>query len=83
MTTHGGRGTQAARRTRPAEADGMAVSKLVAVRVPDALLERIDAHRQKLRELTGLEPSRSEVIKMLIERGIASVEADAHPSRKR
>jgi hypothetical protein len=63
----------------------MAVAKVVPVRLPDPLLTRVDAHRERLRQLTGLEPSRSEVVKMLIERGLVAVEAEAkvQPPRKR
>jgi metal-responsive CopG/Arc/MetJ family transcriptional regulator len=61
----------------------MPVSKLVAVRLPDDLLARIDAHAARLRQLTGLEPSRSMVIKSLVERGLAAFEAEAQPARKR
>jgi hypothetical protein len=60
----------------------MAVAKVVPVRLPDPLLARVDAHRARLRQLTGLEPSRSEVVKMLIERGLAVVEAEAAPRKR-
>jgi hypothetical protein len=59
------------------EDERMAVSKVVAVRLPDALLSRVDAHAQRLIALTGLAPSRSEVVKLLVERGLASVELAA------
>lgn len=61
----------------------MAVSKVVAVRLPDETVARVDAHARRLRQLTGLEPSRSEVIKLLVERGLAAVEAEASSPRKR
>jgi len=62
----------------------MPVAKVVPVRIPDPLLARIDAHRERLRRTTGLEPSRSEVVKMLVERGLAAVEAEAQSApRKR
>ena len=57
-----------------AEEETMTVSKVVPVRLPAELLARVDAHGQRLQELTGLAPSRSEVVKMLIERGLSSVE---------
>jgi hypothetical protein len=71
-----------------AEDERMAVTKVVALRLPDDVLERVDAHARRLRELTGLEPSRAEVLKLLIERGLHSVEAaatelDKHKPRKR
>ncbi len=59
------------------EEERMAVSKVVAVRLPDALLARVAAHSKRLIALTGLEPSRSEVVKLLVERGLASVEQAA------
>ena len=64
--------------------EDMAVAKVVPVRLPDPLLARVDAHRRRLQQLTGLEPSRSEVVKMLIERGLAAVEAEAgqHPRKR-
>jgi len=47
-------------------------------------LARVDAHARRLRQLTGLEPSRSEVIKLLVERGLAAVEDETLPRpRKR
>jgi hypothetical protein len=62
----------------------MAVSKVVPIRLPDQTLARVDAHAARLRQLTGLAPSRSEVVKMLIERGLAVVEAEvAQSPRKR
>lgn len=70
---------QAARSTR----EPMAISRVVPVRLPDPLLARVDAHRARLRQQTGLEPSRSEVVKLLVERGLQSVEAEAQPPRKR
>lgn len=68
--------------------ESMAVSKVVPVRLSDSLIERIDAHSARLRELTGLEPSRSDVVRLLVERGLTSVEAataelDKHKPRKR
>jgi hypothetical protein len=68
--------------------ESMAVSKVVPVRLSDAVIERIAAHAARLRELTGLEPSRSDVVRLLVERGLASVEAatvelDKHKPRKR
>jgi hypothetical protein len=71
-----------------AREEAMAVSKVVPVRLPAEIIARIDAHARRLRELTGLEPSRSEVVKLLIDRGLSSVEAaaaelDKHKPRKR
>jgi len=60
----------------------MAVSKVVPVRLPDQTLARVDAHGARLRQLTGLTPSRSEVVKLLIERGLAVVEAEATPRKR-
>jgi hypothetical protein len=57
-----------------AEDKRMTVSKVVAVRLPDSLIARVEAHARRLQELTGLAPSRSEVVKLLVERGLASVE---------
>ena len=42
----------------------------------------VEAHRQRLLQLTGIEPSRSEVIVMLIERGLDVVEAGAAPKKR-
>jgi len=54
----------------------------VPVRLPDALKARVEAHRQRLLQLTGIRPSRSEVIVMLIERGLAAVETEAAPKKR-
>lgn len=59
--------------------NGMAAAKVVPVRLPDEVLTRVDTHRQRLLQLTGIEPSRSEVIKMLIERGLSAVEPAQSP----
>ena len=61
----------------------MAEAKPVLVRLPDDVLVRVEAQRHRLR-LTGLTPSLSAVIKMLIVRGLEAVEAEAQPpTRKR
>ena len=61
----------------------MAVSKVVPVRLSDETIARIEAHGERLRAQTGLDPSRSDVVKLLIERGLASVEAEiAGPVRR-
>jgi len=39
--------------------------------------------RARLRQQTGLSPSQSQVIRMLIERGLAALEAEASSPRKR
>jgi len=82
MTERSGEGTEEARRI-PVEAPDVAEAKVVPVRLPEKTVTRVDAHRERLRQLTGLEPSRSEVIRMLVERGLTAVEAEAQPSRKR
>jgi hypothetical protein len=69
-----------------AEDKRMTASKVVAVRLPEALIARVEAHARRLQELTGLAPSRSEVVKLLVERGLASVEqatAELEKKRKR
>lgn len=71
--------TQAARRTRR----DVAISRVVPVRLPDPLLARVDAHRERLKQQTGLEPSRSEVVKLLVQRGLDAVEAEAQPQPPR
>jgi hypothetical protein len=43
----------------------------------------VEARRARLRQLTGLSPSQSQVIRMLIERGLAAVEGEASSQRKR
>jgi hypothetical protein len=58
-----------------AEGESMTVSKVVPVRLSDAMIKRIDAHAARLRELTGLEPSRSDVVRLLVERGLSAVES--------
>jgi hypothetical protein len=82
MTERSGEGTEEAKRI-PVEAPDVAEAKVVPVRLPEKTVARVDAHRERLRQLTGLEPSRSEVIRMLVERGLTAVEAEAQPSRKR
>jgi predicted DNA-binding protein len=62
----------------------MAVSKLVAVRLPDELMERLDEYAHRMERLHGLKLSRSQQIKSLVELGLkASAEAEAPPPRKR
>ncbi len=61
----------------------MAEAKVVPVRLPDELLVRVEAQRTRLRQQTGLSPSQSQVIRMLIERGLAALEAEASSPRKR
>ena len=60
-----------------AEDERMTVSRVVALRLPDDVLARVDAHAKRLSDLTGLVPSRAEVLKLLIERGLGSVEQAA------
>jgi hypothetical protein len=61
----------------------MAEAKAVLVRLPDEVLARVEAQRQRLR-LTGLTPSLSATIKQLIVRGLEVVEVEAaQPPRKR
>src|SRR5467141_142088 len=59
----------------------MAAAKAVLVRLPDDVLARVDVQRQRLRR-TGLTPSLSATIKMLVVRGLETVEAEAR-RRKR
>jgi hypothetical protein len=62
----------------------MVAAKVVPVRLPDELLARVEDQRTRLRQQTGLSPSQSQVIRMLIERGLAAVEAEAaSQTRKR
>jgi predicted transcriptional regulator len=61
----------------------MAVSKLVAVRVPDELAERLDEYARRMEQLHGLKLSRSQVIKSLCELGLKAADAGAAaPARK-
>ena len=60
----------------------MAEAKVVPVRLPEELLARVETQRARLRQLTGLSPSQSQVIRMLIERGLAAVEAEAAQTPK-
>jgi len=60
----------------------MAEVKPIPVRIPDKVKARVEAHRQRLLQVTGIEPSRSEVIVMLIERGLDVVEAGAAPKKR-
>ena len=57
--------------------------KSCLVRVSDELPARMEAQRARLRQQTGLSPSQSQVIRMLIERGLAALETEASPPRKR
>ena len=83
MTERSGEGTEEATRI-PVEAIDVPEAKVVPVRLPEKTVARVEGHRERLRQLTGLEPSRSEVIRMLVERGLDAVEAEAHPTpRKR
>jgi len=62
----------------------VAEAKVVPVRLPEEFLARVEAQRARLRQLTGLSPSQSQVIRMLIERGLAALEGEASPHpRKR
>jgi hypothetical protein len=49
-------------------------SPVVAVRLPFSVIERVNQHMSRLRKQTGLEPSRSEVVKLLVEIGLRTVE---------
>ena len=55
----------------------------IALRLPNELLARIDARREQLRKMGGIEPNRTDMIKFLIERGLAAVDSEEKPSRKR
>ena len=85
MTRRVRRGTQQAARRMRLEDPGMAVSKLVAVRLPDELVERLDEYASRMERLHGLKLSRSQQIKSLVELGLkAALEGEASPhSRKR
>jgi beta-lactamase superfamily II metal-dependent hydrolase len=61
----------------------MAEAKVVPLQLSDGLLTRVEAQRTRLRQQTGLSPSQSQVIRMLIERGLAAVEGETSPLRKR
>ena len=67
MTTDSERGTQAVRRIDPE----MAKSTLVAVRLDDALLARINKHRERLLRIAGVRATQSSAIKSLIEHSTA------------
>jgi predicted DNA binding CopG/RHH family protein len=50
-----------------------AKSRVITVRLPNELIKRIDAHARGLKKQTGLRAvSRTEVVRLLIERGLAA-----------
>jgi len=55
----------------------------IALRLPNELLARIDARREQLRKMGGIEPNRTDMIKFLIERGLEAVEPEGAPKKKR
>jgi len=58
----------------------MAVSKLVAVRLPDEPVERLDEYARRMERLHRLKLSRSQQIKSLVELGLkAALEGEASP----
>jgi hypothetical protein len=62
----------------------MVAAKVVPVRLPEEVLARVEAQRARLGQSTGLTLSQSQVLRMIIERGLAALEAEAsHPPRKR
>jgi len=61
----------------------MAEGDQVYIRMSADLRKRIQALQERLHRQTGIEPSRSAVVKLLIERGLAALESETAPSRKR
>jgi hypothetical protein len=61
----------------------MVAAKVVPVRLPEEVLARVEAQRARLGQSTGLTLSQSQVIRMVIERGLTALEAEASSPRKR
>lgn len=70
-----------ARKLRGRHVD-MAEAKAILVRLPDDEYARVEAQRERLRQ-TGVTLSLSATIRMLVKRGLAVLEAEAQPPRKR
>src|SRR5438128_425480 len=71
VTSRSGQATEAARRIRRREAPDMVAAKVVPVRLPEEALARVEAQRARLGRSTGLTLSTSQVLRMVIERGLA------------
>ena len=86
MTATLEQGSQTAARRKAAgeETPDVAVKTTpIALRLPNELLARIDARREQLRKMGGIEPNRTDMIKFLIERGIEAVESEGAAKKKR
>lgn len=79
MTAVARQGTETARRVR--REDAIARSKLIAVRLPDDLIERLDKYARQMEQLHGLKLSRSQQIKSLVELGLKAT-AEAAPKKR-
>ena len=79
MTATARRDTDVGRRVRQEAA--IARSKLIAVRLPDDLLERLDKYARQMEQLHGLKLSRSQQIKSLVELGLKAT-AEAAPKKR-
>lgn len=51
-------------------------------RLPDELIERLDAYAEQLTEATGIEVSRADVVKRLLTKGLDAVEKPKRPKRQ-
>ena len=73
-TTYPELSTERAQRALLTEAN-MADSSQIAVRLPNALLAKIDAFRAEIEKAQpGLEPSRADAVRILVTRGLDAAE---------
>lgn len=56
------------------EEDAMANTTQYTFRLPDELIERLDAYAKRLSEETGIEVNRADVVKRLLTKGLEAVE---------
>ena len=61
----------------------MVAAKVVPVRLPEEVLARVEAQRARLGKSTGLSLSTSQVLRMVIERGLAALEGEASPQPRK
>ncbi|MBE2252865.1 MAG: hypothetical protein IAE78_25255 [Myxococcus sp.] len=61
----------------------MANTTQYTFRLPDELIERLDAYAERLSGETGLEVNRADVVKRLLTKGLEAVEKPNQAKRKR
>jgi hypothetical protein len=65
------------------EEDAMANTTQYTFRLPDDLIERLDAYAGRLSEETGIEVNRADVVKRLLTKGLEAVEKPKKPAPRK